>query len=1216
MQSRPVALSLFVIAALVAALLAPVVAPARAQDGPVDTPPDGVTAVSLMPPGNSGFTSVTDQVAGTAGGSFGAHTDDQTSIYWGLEGYAGQGFLDPADAVRTETLRDGAVRVYWDEFGTPAIHGDTAEDVWFGTGWAVAQIRLFLMDAVRRQGRGTFAELVGTSGVPLDVQTRTLTYSDAEYQAIIDGLSADALTAVQGYVDGANEWIAEVNANPDLLPVEYALLSTRPEPLELIDIAAAGVLITRSVAAEGGNEMDNVRLLRDLEDAHGEEEGRAIFADLVWQDDPLALTTVPREEGTFPNSPLTDLDASLDAAADFAATLPLELADGPGTGAYPEPTTLPAFAESGESTSDGSSSDDADAVARAQAFRASEALAEWAASLHGGSIGMAIGPSRTADDNAMLISGPQLGWSYPSLLVEYEVHGGGYDARGASVPALPVVGIGYTDSAAWALTTGYSKTVDSFIETVRDNPTDGGPLQYLHDGEWKDADCRTETIDYRESTQGLPVTPPLRSVDVDVCRTVHGPIVAQEDGDGERLARSVQYQMFGQEVDTIDGVLAWNRADSLEDFEAAMRQVTWNENTTYADADGHIAFWHPGIHHERPAHDLRFPLPGDGSADFGDRIPFDDLPHAVDPAQGFLVNWNNKPAHGWLDGEGIGPTSRPGGAVQRAATPTALAASRDDHTFETLQAIEMESALTDPRAEPFLPLVLSAIGVAGDDPRLDAVADLLAGWNTRFYDPPNAPTTFRGPGGQSSLEDGTDGPAATIFSAVVDALVEEVLGSVWGGPIADADAAAACNSGRGCPDLVSRQLGVGGHRYDMSPALNLVLRVLDPASSGLAVQHDWLGDRTAEDVLLAAVESALATLEDRFGTDDLSAFRRTTFTTEVSSLTGVTGPSSVQPYLERGSYVHLATFDGLPALTTERAGGPERVATSVAAALAAHPDGTDTVVLADAGTYHDALLASPLAGFLDAPIVLVDGMLSAVSREGIARLGATEAVIVGSLVGPDVAAELQSMGLTVRRVGEGDPFAVGAAVAAELPGAVGDDRAPEAYVVTADGFADAVSVTGVAARTHRPILFVTRDEIPQATVDTIDALGIERVAVVGGTAVITDAVVDGLPDPVRLAGPERYTTAAAVLNHARAIDLSFDTLVLATGANFPDSLTGGPVAAALDGVVVLVNGLDPAAPGAALGHALSQRASIQRVIGLGGTAVVSDAFLAAVGTAS
>ena len=164
---------------------------------------------------------------------------------------------------------------------------------------------------------------------------------------------------------------------------------------------------------------------------------------------------------------------------------------------------------------------------------------------------------------------------------------------------------------------------------------------------------------------------------------------------------------------------------------------------------------------------------------------------------------------------------------------------------------------------------------------------------------------------------------------------------------------------------------------------------------------------------------------------------------------------------------------------------------------------------------------------------------------------------------------------------------------------------------------DALAAGPAAARSGSPLVLIDGRNPGGAPVTT-DWLGrhAEGLKVVGGTAVIADAVVDGLPDPVRLAGPERYTTAAAVLNHARAIDLSFDTLVLATGANFPDSLTGGPVAAALDGVVVLVNGLDPAAPGAALGHALSQRASIQRVIGLGGTAVVSDAFLAAVGTAS
>src|SRR5690606_15415711 len=117
---------------------------------------------------------------------------------------------------------------------------------------------------------------------------------------------------------------------------------------------------------------------------------------------------------------------------------------------------------------------------------------------------------------------------------------------------------------------------------------------------------------------------------VEVCRTVHGPIVAQQDpvpGEPTRLARAVQYHMAGREIDTVEGILAWNRARDLTDFEAAMRLVTWNENTTYADADGHIAFWHPGLHLQRPVDgDLRLPLPGDGSMDLGEPLPFEALP--------------------------------------------------------------------------------------------------------------------------------------------------------------------------------------------------------------------------------------------------------------------------------------------------------------------------------------------------------------------------------------------------------------------------------------------------------------------------------------------------------------------------------------------------------------------------------------------------------------
>src|SRR3712207_2711557 len=111
----------------------------------------------------------------------------------------------------------------------------------------------------------------------------------------------------------------------------------------------------------------------------------------------------------------------------------------------------------------------------------------------------------------MLVSGPQLGYSYPTQLWEVEVHGAGYDARGSTVPGLPTVGIGYGERVAWGLTTGNSKTIDSFIEEVR---REGDALQYFHDGVWKDADCRVEEVRYRTAVEGVPAGPPVLASDV------------------------------------------------------------------------------------------------------------------------------------------------------------------------------------------------------------------------------------------------------------------------------------------------------------------------------------------------------------------------------------------------------------------------------------------------------------------------------------------------------------------------------------------------------------------------------------------------------------------------------------------------------------------------------------------------------------------------------
>ena len=61
-------------------------------------------------------------------------------------------------------------------------------------------------------------------------------------------------------------------------------------------------------------------------------------------------------------------------------------------------------------------------------------------------------------------------------------------------------------------------------------------------------------------------------------------------------------------------------------------------NTVYADADGRIAYWHPGLFPVRSSSwDSRFPAPGTGEHDRRGFVPFERMPHVVDPEQGALV---------------------------------------------------------------------------------------------------------------------------------------------------------------------------------------------------------------------------------------------------------------------------------------------------------------------------------------------------------------------------------------------------------------------------------------------------------------------------------------------------------------------------------------------------------------------------------------------------
>lgn len=864
-MSRSTALRALSVAASLSFLAAAIPAPAA---GP---PVAELRAVSALPPGNSGFYPVSGQLQGTVTGKpadFGTHVDDQRDLYWSNK-FKPAGFTKNGIPEQPKT----GVSIYRDPFGVASVYGTNSFNTWFGAGYAAAQDRLFEMDAVRRLGEGRLAELTGNGGVPGDVATRIQTYTDAEYAAMFAALPAASQEVVLGYVDGVNAWITKVRTDPLLLPAEYVLLSSLPEAWTVKDTLAAGVLITRSVAAEGGNEMAAVAALAELKARFGAVAGQGVFTDLYWREDPKAATTIPASGGRFDNNdtPVAQRGEAFLRMAAYAGRIPAALANGAGTGAYPAPAAVgvPSGQVTG-GTGAGTGSGIESGIARA-----ARALTAWGRQLHGGSYQWAVSGARSATGKPLLESAPQLGWTFPSELWEVEVHGGGYDARGATVPGLPAVGIGYGKRVAWALTTGYSKTVDSFIETTR---TVNGVKQYLHNGRWRNEDCRSEKVFFRVAANGAPAGPALRSITVPVCRTVHGPVVATTS-DGSR-ERSVQYAMWKVELDTVNGVLAWDRAQNLAQFAAGVSQVTWNENVMYADADGHIGYWHPGRYPRRAVGvDERFPTPGTGAYDWRGWRPFAEMPHIIDPAQGFLANWNNKPAVGWSSGEAFGTEGGPDDHQQVVAD---LLKNRHGMTFADLVAIDRAIGSTDARWRSFKPLVLALRRVSGLSAMERGALEILAHWDGSSF----------GPGAGTSPDLATDGPAPTIFAALVTALRSELFAALPA-------------------DLYARATHVNLHLYDITRLDAMVLRVLRPETSGLVLTRDYTGHRTRDAVVQAALDDALAALASKFGGTDLAGYRRAHPVTVVCSLTGVIGPACTnEPYEDRGSYIHLVSLGG------------------------------------------------------------------------------------------------------------------------------------------------------------------------------------------------------------------------------------------------------------------------------------------------------------------
>ena len=806
----------------------------------------GFRAVTINTPGQNGHVPATDFLLRTAEQevAYGPHMTDQLGLYSAFQYRPGAFQEDTGDPVAEV---EGA-RIYRDSFGVPAVYADTLEDGWRAVGYAISEDRMWQQHLLRMVALGRASELIGTDGLEMDVVQRRDFYTDAEYQAVFDSLDDWEKATLEAYAEGVNLYIQEMHADTRKMPAEIAALGLPIEPWTAIDSLALGALMARNVASDGGQELENAKLLNDLIAAHGESDGRAIFDDLLWRNDPGAPTSVPAEEGEFPSYPNGGPTAgSTERSASFSLQLPSSFKR----------------------------------VARKlSAERAMKTKLQDELGLpNPGSNVWAVSPERSSNGSALLFNGPQVGYTMPGLLTEFELHIAeepfATDAKGVTVAGVPVVGIGFTDHHIWGLTSGLSDTKDLYVEQLVDDDR-----HYLFNGETLEMECRTERFIVKSTLQISEGTPP--SVEErEFCRTVHGPVIDIDTEAG--VAYSQKYATWMQETGTLKGLFRFPYADSLEEFTDAMSMVTWNENTTYADADGNIAYWHPGLYPERPRNfDERLPYPGTGEAEWDGLLDFEEMPHAINPAQGWLANWNSKPSVGWTSGD---PHygDRPWGQANRLHAISgvlgsdleigALPAAGESGFVEGLDGIfapDVSGGVFDHTVDYFRPFLASAAADPAATDRQRAALDAILAWN-----------------GDRRDADG-DGRYDTNAVALFDAWVEPAAKSVFG------------------PYLTIGGFSRGGHKFEPSPVINLFLRALLGEAATLPQSRDYLGGRSNNEVVLGTLDDALARLEERFGSPDMGAWLDDIHTAELEGQ-GL-GPGGEIPYQDRGSWIQVIEY--------------------------------------------------------------------------------------------------------------------------------------------------------------------------------------------------------------------------------------------------------------------------------------------------------------------
>jgi len=354
-----------------------------------------------------------------------------------------------------------------------------------------------------------------------------------------------------------------------------------------------------------------------------------------------------------------------------------------------------------------------------------------------GSNSWVLGGDRTASGKPILCNDPHLLLGLPSLWYPVALTAPGLQSIGVTLAGVPAILIGRTPQVAWGFTAAMADDGDYYRETL-----DTAGSHYRRDGGWAPVEAVEETFRIRGRREAIRSA--LRFVRHE---GVLCPLLPGREGEPPTSYRWVGLEPWRG----LDGIVGMNRARTLEEFEAALREFALPaQHVVAADTQGNFGYFCAG-RFPRRGWDPGSPPILDGSDPghaWGGYLSWDEQPRRVNPAASFIVTANNRVADTlpptlaagfWEPGYRASRIAFLLGRCRGAGLSDMAAIQADVHS---LQATAIVAELVRPAAGKLT------------DRRAVRAADLLLGWDGEVR---------------------ADSPAATIYHLFYQELLHRAI---------------------------------------------------------------------------------------------------------------------------------------------------------------------------------------------------------------------------------------------------------------------------------------------------------------------------------------------------------------------------------------------------------------------------------------------------------